>query len=228
MCLIAVTPHEDATKFLTPFEEESARLINADGIGSMWIDGGRVHVRKGLGERIYRPALGVRYAVHWRYATSGNADRVGCHPHVVMSKSWGDPYDLALMHNGVFHWLSSATQEVSDTMLWVRHVLRPMLRKSPGWLADGLSPFWNQVVDDVERSGSKVLFAGSTVGWIAWPMLSDWPCSEDGAHVSNLYSIQTEAVEDYSDLPRDPWEYPAWWLGDGEEHGFRPGMYAAE
>lgn len=208
MCLIALS--NETGGFLDEIEIAAATDHNPDGVGVMWLSGNRVRTRKHL-SKLWTPDRG-RYAVHWRYATSGAKSRKGCHPHMIMSEDWGDPYDLAVMHNGVLPQHTDYNSTLSDTMLWVRDVLRPMLRKDPASILQGTSPFWDQVCRDMLDSDSKALFCGTPIGFIAVPTISNWPTSPSGLSISNTYSLRprrrsslSEGVGDLSFL-RGRWK----------------------
>ena len=189
MCLIAYT---NDGSFLTQEELKATEHHNADGCGFMYLAGGRVRVRKSRGT-LPVPHGVTEFAMHWRYSTSGKVTRKAAHPHFILNKDWGDDVDLAVMHNGVFsgdEFYPKHEDNLSDTQIWVRDILRPMLRINPEMYNATWSEFWDRVWDDVlVNSSSKVLFLHSELGFTSVPEMSRWDRSRDGIVVSNTYSL---------------------------------------
>jgi len=118
---------------------------NPDGIGYMYEENGKYHIRKGFltfdsfWEDYKNQRLNKRNEVfyHFRIATSGFKDfKSECHPFPI-SKKIKDLKALdiicesALLHNGV---LGQGERDLTDTMIFVKDIMTPLLpylRKDP-------------------------------------------------------------------------------------------------
>lgn len=181
MCLIAFFDKPDLT--FTDTELDTIRHNNSDGMGIMYRSGGRVRVHRSLDE-INIPNI-TPIAVHWRFATHGNVSKKGCHPHWIMSKDFGDPYDLALMHNGSMDYWDDLGA-LSDTAIFCKTVLRPILLADPE--AYTSTEFWLHVVRESRDTGSKFILCHSEYGFTGVPNLGEWT-NRNGILVSNTYSF---------------------------------------
>jgi len=198
MCLIAFTT---TGRFLTADEERNTRAHNQDGTGVMYLSRNRkrVVIRKTMGD-IDAGEINVNtFAMHWRYATHGLRNKHAAHPHWVLNKEWGDPEDLALMHNGVL--IGWGTKELSDTQEFA-NLLRASLRADRDLI--NRKSLWTWL--EKETAGSRLLFCGTGLpeGWKATPGLAEWGRTENGTYVSNEYSlapVRSAAVH----YPDDDW-----------------------
>ncbi len=135
MCIIAVKPKE---KLL--FSEETIRqmfLANPDGAGLMYLrPDGKIHIKKGFFDvnelLVYieknRPVLEKTDVIlHFRIATSGRRDALGCHPYPVwtVNRSLSCDVSLAMAHNGILDSYGfRGTPEVNDTQIFIKECLR--------------------------------------------------------------------------------------------------------
>jgi hypothetical protein len=99
---------------------------NPDGAGYMFVDNDdKIVIKKGFfrfdkfwtsyrQDRSKYPESD--FVIHFRIRTHGNVDKANCHPHRIDSR-------LAVAHNGTIYKVS-ATGEDSDTIVFVRSVLR--------------------------------------------------------------------------------------------------------
>jgi len=118
---------------------------NPDGIGYMYEENGKYHIRKGFltfnsfWEDYKSQKLNKKDEVfyHFRIATSGFKDfRSECHPFPVSKeikdlKALDITYKSALLHNGV---LRQGEKDLTDTMIFVKDIMTPVLpylRKDP-------------------------------------------------------------------------------------------------
>lgn len=186
MCLIAYTTC--ASRFLTADEEANTNQHNPDGTGVMFFNRRRTRVitRKTMKylEAVEAAPPSGEFAMHWRYATHGATDRDAAHPHWVTNKDWGDPEDLALMHNGVLAGWGGTKR--SDTQEFAEF-LRDVFRKDPS--LPNRAAFWAWL--EQETAGSRLLFCGTGLpgGWLATPALDSWSKTDNGTLISNTYSL---------------------------------------
>lgn len=136
---------------------------NSDGIGIMYVEEGRVVVKKTVNKNMFddivdelneqdQPKL-----LHMRYATHGSKDVERCHPFKVLSKDEGDKIDLYLMHNGVLRGVGSHTTK-SDTQLFAERWLRPILRKNHKLLQVDA---FQALLEDFIGTNNKLVFLDS-------------------------------------------------------------------
>ena len=133
MCLLISQP--EGTVFDDAFLQGVYKK-NGDGIGVMYIDNNKLHIRKALPQTFEdmktfynEHVAGRKCAVHWRMKTHGHIDLNNCHPYEVLTEEEG--YPLWLMHNGVLATGNSKDVSMSDTWHYIQDFLRPMLLKNP-------------------------------------------------------------------------------------------------
>ncbi len=111
---------------------------NPHGAGIMFLKpDGNVHIEKGFfaGKDVLdyvhaHPELNdTDVVMHFRIATSGKRDGLGCHPYPVWSNNLKTSTDvsLAMCHNGIldsFGW--KGTAEVNDTQVFIKECLRKL------------------------------------------------------------------------------------------------------
>ncbi len=135
MCIIAVKPKEKPL-----FSKETIRqmfLANPDGAGLMYLrPDGKIHIEKGFFDVnelfVYieknRPALEKTDVIlHFRIATSGRRDALGCHPYPVWTANRSTSCDVSLgmVHNGILDSYGfRGTEEVNDTQIFIKECLR--------------------------------------------------------------------------------------------------------
>lgn len=124
-------------------------LGNRDGAGVMWVEDGRVKIEKCMAyTEDEMVALYERHAnhdlmvMHLRNQSIGPRTLNNVHPYWVLNQEWGDPVDIALMHNGTISGLQVDTS-LSDSGNFAAYFLRPLLRKKLGlWSSH---EFWHMV-----------------------------------------------------------------------------------
>lgn len=137
MCIIAIKPKEKAMFTDATIQQMFDR--NPHGAGLMFTKSdGTVHVEKGF----FSSGDVIRYVhdnakalkdtdviMHFRIATSGKKDALGCHPYPVWSNNIAASFDtkLAMCHNGVldgYGWRGN--DEVNDTQVFIKETLRKL------------------------------------------------------------------------------------------------------
>lgn len=186
---------------------EASVSRNADGVGVMYVEDGRVKVDKLVfdpldntktkeeKEQEYAAFCNAylegkdRIVIHHRYKTHGKINEINTHPYRILSMDEGDPIDLYMMHNGTLSFGSSV--EYSDTYHFVEEVLRPILQGGNHALlhTEGVSKLLSSAV-----KGSKLVFLDSDNNVTIinesdgkWQEVKD---QEGGCWISNTYSIQ--------------------------------------
>ncbi len=101
---------------------------HGDGCGIAWAEGGKLHVKKGVGMKfeefyeIYKSVKQYPCLIHFRKSTSGKIDEANCHPFIFNEGK------LAAIHNGVLN-IKCNDKDFSDTYHFVTLVLDPIIRK---------------------------------------------------------------------------------------------------
>lgn len=109
--------------------------------------------------------------IHFRVATSGQIDSNNCHP-------WRINKENVLIHNGVLeHKLGLQDNNLSDTGLFVRHVLAPIFNNSPEiwresafkWMIEECIGYSNKLVV-LNKNGDHIIFNEKAGDWFegAW------------------------------------------------------------
>lgn len=136
MCIIAIK------KASVPmFSDQLIRNMydrNPDGAGIMYRKGNDVHIEKGFfsADKVleYCHAHAADLAdtdvvMHFRIATSGKKDGLGCHPYPVWNKNSKTSCDvkLAMVHNGILDTYGyKGTDEINDTQVFIKELLRKL------------------------------------------------------------------------------------------------------
>ena len=137
MCIIAVKP-ADRPMFL----DQTIRTMfenNPHGAGLMYRRAdGKVHIEKGffnvkdLLDYVHSQAGELSdkdVVMHFRIATSGKKDMLGCHPYPIWSKNESASCDvpLAMVHNGILDGYGyRGNDEVNDTQIFIKECLRKL------------------------------------------------------------------------------------------------------
>ena len=137
MCIIAIKPSAKEM-----FPEQTIRTMfrnNSHGAGLMYLKpNGMVHIEKGFFdvdkllsyiESNIDTLNNTDVIMHFRIATSGKKDALGCHPYPVWSNNQYPQTDvkLAMVHNGVLDqhgWRGNS--EVNDTQVFIKECLRKL------------------------------------------------------------------------------------------------------
>lgn len=207
MCLLVVSPEgSNLDRDLI----EAAYLNNSDGFGFFFPDGSELgtvikilpkNVKDILEiyDKYAKPELA--YGMHFRFRTSGNISRHMAHPFLVARQRWhGETWWLA--HNGTI----SDTPEpasMSDTWGFVKYYLRPIVARNPSLLYN------NDFISTLEKLlgyGNKLVFMNATTGKFGIVNKSAGKTLEDGAWISNTYSLKRGKGHDYTfgDEPKLP------------------------
>lgn len=132
MCVIIhrepniVIPHEKLV---------SACLVNADGMGVVAFDRGKLEVRKVFDtagnnvdvlERFLEQAKDLNVYVHLRYRTKGDTDKSNVHPFGMLKSKWHG-MDVQFMHNGTLSDFGTKTD--CDSKHFVKTFLTPLSEK---------------------------------------------------------------------------------------------------
>lgn len=197
MCIIAYAP--EGVQIADKTIEVMFRK-NPDGAGIMWkpTSDSQVEIRKGfmkvedLLEAYHQIPKECEKAIHCRIATSGKVSAGCCHPFPVRPKTTAmrekvDRANMALMHNGVFHFatpLKGMKANYSDSMLFAAKFLYPMQKM--------LDMECLQTLIE-EASSSRLLIMRYNAETI---MLGDWQCDK-GVFYSNGTYKETYAVKSY-------------------------------
>lgn len=135
MCIIAYKP-----KKMALFSDDTIRVMyerNPHGAGLMFRKpDGKVHIEKGffsvdkLLSYVHENKElldSTEVVMHFRIATSGKRDALGCHPYSVWSKNSSTSCDveLAMAHNGMLDncgWRGN--EEINDTQVFIKECIR--------------------------------------------------------------------------------------------------------
>lgn len=134
MCITAYVPANHT------IPDSTLRIMyrnNPNGAGVMWVEDGKVHIRKGIFsiedflKVWHRIPITCPRVPHFRIATSGAISAATCHPFPVRKcvESLGyrsDVCDMAVSHNGIIPLttpVNGMRNKYSDTMLFTAHIL---------------------------------------------------------------------------------------------------------
>lgn len=100
---------------------------NPDGAGIAYSKNGKLYMIKGIFKsdefiNAYHNAVNEAdgaMLIHCRISTSGNVDKLNCHPHVVND-------ECVMIHNGILSIDVPKDSKVSDTVLYVEKFLKPL------------------------------------------------------------------------------------------------------
>lgn len=187
MCLIVVS---DDGKLLDEDRFKASHTHNPDGMGLMFVDGGRVHAFKTmdpLEKKLahYHELVKDRpHVLHHRFATHGSKTLAMCHPFKVLDKDHHG-IDLFMMHNGVLAGdVPVHRKNKSDTWHFVRDFLKPVLTKHPTMLRN--RGFRRLLSGFIGNSNKLVFMDSDGLINIINPQAGDW---KDGFWFSNTYSL---------------------------------------
>lgn len=128
MCLLTTSTIRDLKRVFLGTQGLIANVYNAnpDGLGVMYSDGRKLHVRKVLPrnpdearqfiESLPDSDSDQMIACHWRMKTHGLVDMTNCHPYRVNDSTY-------LAHNGILHTGNAADPERSDTWHFIENYL---------------------------------------------------------------------------------------------------------
>lgn len=191
MCLIVVKRDKVASFSVDDFKRSFHR--NSDGMGIMYVENDRVQVAKTMGglkaqlKLYYLHMHREFFALHHRFATHGLKNSENCHPFKVLNIDDGDPIDLYMMHNGTFSMTKfdkNCDTNLSDTNLFVREYMTPILRKAPE-LIDDIA--FQGMIHDFIGYGNKLVFMDNTKR--SWIFNKDSGTEKNGCWLSNSYSV---------------------------------------
>lgn len=204
MCVICIKPEgveePDKEDFRDMF------ISNSDGAGFMWVQDGKVHVRKGFmkfddfwkGWNKYNITKDTVAIAHFRIGTSGGKTQAMTHPFPITDNEdllkqteWDG--DLAMAHNGVF---GGGTKDLSDTALFVRDIIHPLkeyLHDHNGEFDDKMENIIAQAADT-----SRVVLLNSKGNYMK---VGDWSeidgCWYSNTKWNNITSIYTYGNNSY-------------------------------
>ena len=124
MC-IAIVKTKDGK--ITDNELRNCFDSNPDGAGIAYSKNGSLYIVKGIFDekefidqyhKAEAEADGAML-IHCRISTSGNVDKVNCHPHVVND-------NCVMIHNGILDIDVPKDSKVSDTVIFVNELLKPL------------------------------------------------------------------------------------------------------
>lgn len=221
MCLLVKQPA--ASKFSDEFLADVFNK-NADGLGVMYADGGKLHVYKCLPATaqdfvdFYRKHAEGRDCVwHARMQTHGDIDFENCHPYQVTDDIW-------MAHNGILSTGNDADKSKSDTWHFIRNFLRPALTANPDLILDDQ---WCAFVGEIigrsnkfgfVRADGKIVIINTKAGveyqgaWLSNTYAWSYHKFTGGAGYTNMYSnypgyrsryngqVWDEEYEDYYSL----------------------------
>ena len=160
---------------------------NSDGAGVMFPSSGGVHIEKGFMEweelelflqQHDEPTKDLCVALHFRIATHGTVSQSNCHPFPVTRKDSrlskiSCNAEVGVMHNGIIDGMTSRTDKVSDSYVFVRDYLAPFRK-------DVMSEAVTKLVMGL-CGGNKFVFMSNNVA----RMIGDAFTEDDGWFFSN-------------------------------------------
>lgn len=220
MCLLMQINKE------TPaFSDEFLRGVfqkNADGLGIMWVEDGKLHMYKALPQtldeaiKIFRDnTQGRDCCCHWRMKTHGDIDLTNCHPYPVFGFDGEESeHPMLLMHNGVLSTGNQKDTTKSDTWHYVRDFVRPMLDGRPELLH---SEAFLKLVESHIGSGNKFAMLGTDGKPVVFNRKAG--VEYNGAWLSNTYAwdyygLHPDAKKSYSYGGYGRFDRLDWWDTD--------------
>lgn len=218
MCVIIYRKPDTAI----PFEKlKSACIVNADGMGLVAFDRGKLELRKYFSEDGNDPEILAKFLedtkdlhvyAHLRYRTKGTRDKDNVHPFgILKSKKHG--MDLQFMHNGTLS--DFGTDSVCDSRDFVKKFLTPLAEK----LAKAIPPE-DLIHDDTFKTILSKYAGRSSVFLLADNFGNhqiinyDEGKEFDGWWASNEYSFNRyhrDPLPNYSTTRRSHWERDSDW-----------------
>ena len=137
MCIIAIK-----RRGVAMFSDETIQTMfenNQHGAGLMYLkQDGKVHIEKGfmdvdkLLKYVHRKKAildSTDVVMHFRIATSGKRDELGCHPYSVWGRntSISTDVEMGMVHNGTldgYGW--EGNKEVNDTQIFIKNCLKKL------------------------------------------------------------------------------------------------------
>lgn len=182
----------------------NAQSINADGLGVMYIENDRLKIEKAIDlqeqDLLFQKVNKMAGAktIHLRFSTGGKTNEENCHPFELLNKDLGDPFDLAVMHNGIIDICSDI--DYSDTYYYVEIILKPMLKQNPFLI---YASHFKDLVEMSIGNGNKLLFRDSNDNIIVFnEKIGTWKL---GTWLSNASYIETN-YNRWSGFGKDGWE----------------------
>jgi hypothetical protein len=139
MCLLFQKPAN------VTFTDEHLRdffTFNRDGYGVMYAEGGKLFMRKELGNvdqwiAFFRTHEHREACFHLRMKTHGDVDLVNCHPYPVFGFEGEEAaHPMLLMHNGILSTGNERDRSKSDTWHYIRDYIRTLLKNDPALAFD--------------------------------------------------------------------------------------------
>lgn len=191
MCLIIQMQHKD--KIITKEEFKINLNKNPHGTGVMFVQDGRVIVKKALGKEENQLGLYSRHLkhfrkgrikelfVHSRLATHGDKNEINCHPYQILNKEEHGK-DLWCMHNGIIN-VKERDKSKSDTWHFLNLYIKPIIEKNYELMHNDN---FKEMVSDFIGRGNKLVFLDSdnTSFFINKEQGTDY----NGCWISNTYS----------------------------------------
>lgn len=158
-------------KTVIPFDNlKSACRVNADGMGLLAFDRGKLELRKyflpkgndpEILAKFFEDTKGLHVYAHLRYRTRGATDKSNVHPFgVLKAKKHG--MDLQFMHNGTMS--EFGTTDVCDSKDFVKKLLTPLTEKLSKAVDPELlihDPTYKAILEKYAGKGSVFLLADS-------------------------------------------------------------------
>jgi hypothetical protein len=159
MCLIIVGKADKlkSTLLNTNGMLEDIYRSNPDGIGIMYASRRGLRIFKRLPKTVAQarhflarmPGDERNLAVHFRWTTHGNTDKLNCHPYTVVEG------ECALMHNGVLHTGNNNDRSKSDTWHFIKDYLEGAVKLAPQIVHDA---GFKALVKDYIRMSNRFVF----------------------------------------------------------------------
>lgn len=192
MCLLITQPEG------VVFDENFLQGVynyNSDGIGMMYAEDTTLYSAKYVPKTFkdylafYREHIEGRACVwHSRLQTHGPVQISNSHPFEVLTEE--DGYPLYLAHNGILATGNKEDPSKTDTELFIKNFLRPMLRNNPEYFMD---PSFAELIGDYIGTGNKfvLLDAYGNQVTVNESQFVDY----NGAKLSNTYAWDTTGTE---------------------------------
>lgn len=186
MCVIIDLP---AGKSFSYEKLKNATLNNPDGFGIITLDRGKMEVHKFWDEKGNDPdkvakELEERYDarrfLHLRYATAGDKEPFNSHPFTVINK---DDLRIEFMHNGTMYKFRESLAKESDTHLFTKKFLVPLLTnyQGEGGFGDIQDEFVKNLLEEHFSGNNRGLLVSNKQDPV---FLGSW-VQEEGFKVSN-------------------------------------------
>jgi hypothetical protein len=174
MCVIIRVPAQK----VFPFEALSnAMQNNPHGVGIVYSDKNNIRVERHLLEKVdpdfvmkllEKEAEGDRF-LHLRNRTRGAIDKDNLHPFPVINDNKNAVY---MMHNGTFHDVGTIQHDESDSKVFARNILAPILKrlKFPNGKIDVSDPIIDLILRKYVQGINRILLLNHG----SFSMLGDW------------------------------------------------------